>query len=269
MQAPRPLLPALAVLALVLLGLALARQDAAPAARVDGEVDGARYRLTSAAARADAVDVLPKPSPLRFEPSIAASDRRVVLDAIATARPDARLLVERVAGLVTVRVGTPGAEIAGRMRPTPDGYDVVLDLGGVYRGAGLRGVRRLVMHELAHVVDSALVTDALERELDAATPVGFGCDEGNSGGCAERAERFAESFAKWATGDIGDALYLGYSVPPPRSLSGWGAPLAALSAPCGARAMTAMRSRKSGAHMRSATRAARAARTRPRASGGE
>ena len=39
-------------------------------------------------------------------------------------------------------------------------------------------------------------------------------------------ERFAESFAKWATGDIGVDLYLGYKVPPPDDLAGWGAPLA-------------------------------------------
>ena len=93
----------------------------------------------------------------------------------------------------------------------------------------MRGIRRLVLHELAHVVDHALVPSALEAQLDAATPPGFGCDDdGRSGGCAARAERFAESFAKWATGDIGNDLYIGYRVPPPSSLSGWGAPLAAI-----------------------------------------
>ena len=45
-----------------------------------------------------------------------------------------------------------------------------------------------------------------------------------------RDERFAESFAKWASGDIGVDLYLGYKVPPPDDLANWGAPLAALAA---------------------------------------
>ena len=186
--------------------------------------DGARYGLQDGGPQA-----LPPVAALRFAAGIAPSDQQVVLRAVSEARPDARRLVGLVAGLVTISFGELGNGVAGQMRPTAGGYEIVLNLGRVYRGAGMRGVRRLVLHELAHVVDHALVAGELEARLDAATPPGFGCDGGHSGGCAAREERFAESFAKWATGDIVNDLYLGYRVPPPASLSGWGAPLAALT----------------------------------------
>jgi hypothetical protein len=210
-----------AAIALVLVTRgAPARLPAAGAAEA-----GARYSLRAGGSAPD----LPRPAPLRFGAGTAPSDQQLVLRAVAEARPEARRLVEMVAGMVTISLGGLGSGVAGEARPTDGGYDVVLDLGGVYRGGGMRGVRRLVLHELAHVVDHALVRDALEAQLDAATPPGFGCDDGNSGGCAAREERFAESFAKWATGDVGHDLYIGYRVPPPTSLSGWGAPLAALT----------------------------------------
>jgi hypothetical protein len=98
----------------------------------------------------------------------------------------------------------------------------------VSRRYGQRGIDRTVLHELGHVVDFALVPDALDRQLDAAVPQGYGCDEQMMGGCADTVERFAESFAKWATRDIGIDLYLGYKVPPPADLESWGAPLAGL-----------------------------------------
>ncbi len=226
MSDARLLPPALLiVLALVLAVLLVSRGDAPGAAPANGELDGTRYRM----ATGPALPALPAPAPLRFAPGVAAGDQQVVRDAVAAARPGARRLVELVSGLVTVSVGSPAPGVAGEMRATPAGYDVELDLGPVYAANGLRGVRRVVLHELAHVVDHALVPTAMERVLDAATPPGFGCDDdGHSGGCAAREERFAESFAKWATGDIGVDVYLGYRVPPPTSLESWGAPLAAL-----------------------------------------
>jgi hypothetical protein len=227
-SAPRALLLPLAVFALAAAGAWIVGAGARSHPTVDGEVDGARYRLTAVAAREARVARLPPPGPLRFAAGIAPGDEQVVREAIASSRPEARRLVELVAGIVTIRLGRPDDDVAGQMRRTAGGYEVVLDLGGVYRSAGLRGVRRLVLHELAHVVDSALVPSGLERRLDAATPAGVGCENGLGGGCAVREERFAESFAKWASGDIGDGLYLGYSVPPPTSMSAWGAPLAAL-----------------------------------------
>jgi hypothetical protein len=222
MSDARLLLPAIAVALALIAAVALLRDHGATRASAAA---GAVYRATAGGAGAP----LPAPAPLRFAQTVAASDRQVVSDAITATRPEARRLVELVAGLVSVSVGSPGPAVAGQTRTVPGGYDVQLDLGPVYRANGLRGVRRLVLHELGHVVDHALVPAALERVLDAATPVGFGCDDGGrSGACAEREERFAESFAKWATGDIGVDLDLGYRVPPPSSLQHWGDPLAAL-----------------------------------------
>jgi hypothetical protein len=222
---PRQRLPVLVVV-LLLVGWAAIAGAGRGAPTAAGPPDGARYRLTTSAGQRP----LPPAAPLRFAPSVAPADQQVVRDAVAAARPEARRLVELVAGLVEVRVGAPGPGVAGLTVSSSAGYAVTLDLGPVYRVNGMRGVRRLVLHELAHVIDDALVPTAMERELDAATPVGFGCDDGGrSGACAEREERFAESFAKWATGDIGVDIHLGYRVPPPSSLQHWGDPLAALT----------------------------------------
>jgi hypothetical protein len=192
--------------------------------------DGARYRLTEDAARRASAPVLPAPRPLQFGPMTAPADSEAVLAAVAAGRPEARRLIGLVAGITTITVGSVGHGIAGGARPLPGGrYEVRLDLSGVNARHGARGIARVTWHELAHVVDDALVTGVLERTLDAAVPRGWGCDQGGSGACASREERFAESFAKWATGDIGVDVYLGYRVPPPHSVGTWGAPLAELS----------------------------------------
>ena len=63
--------------------------------------------------------------------------------------------------------------------------------------------------------------------LVAEIPRGYGCEDHNepTGACAPPKERFAETFAKWATGDIGLNIQLGYKVLPPDSLEDWGAQL--------------------------------------------
>lgn len=161
---------------------------------------------------------------------VTSGDQRVVLDAVSAARPEARRLVAAVAGLVTVRVAGVQPSVAGSASPTRTGYDLVLDLGQVNRDLGTRGVQRLVLHELGHVVDFALVPDAVMAGLDAGIPAGYGCEDGRLGSCAPGEERFAESFAKWAMDDIGVDLELGYKVPPPAlALSEWGRPLAVLA----------------------------------------
>jgi hypothetical protein len=168
--------------------------------------------------------------PLRFEPSIAPGDREVVLAAIASARPEARALIDRVDGLVTIEVGPTGIDAVGLTEGNPErGYGVTLDLGVVSRGLGDRGVKRLVLHELGHVVDHALLGEERQRALDAGIPQGYACRPGEpTGACATREERFAETFAKWALGDIGINVSLGYKVPPPPSLDAWGEGLASL-----------------------------------------
>jgi hypothetical protein len=168
---------------------------------------------------------------LHFDPAVADADRQAVLAAIASARPAARALIDDVDGLVDLSVGPVGGSSVGVTEQVgPARYHVTLDLATVYRTLGQRGIARLVLHELGHVVDFALVPDSLMDVLDSGIPPGLGCDDGVTGGCAEREERFAETFAKWALDDIGVSLDIGYKVPPPRlPLAIWGQPLARLA----------------------------------------
>lgn len=160
---------------------------------------------------------------------VAPGDQRAVLAAIAAVTPSAERLIDDVSGLVTVRVGPIGPRVSGSTRATPTGYAVQLDLGEVNRTLGTRGVSRVVLHELGHVVRLALVPDALLKSLDAGIPAGYGCDDGLLGACAQPEERFAESFSKWATKDIGVNLDVGYKVPPPSlGLEAWAKPLTLL-----------------------------------------
>jgi hypothetical protein len=166
---------------------------------------------------------------LRFAPDVLPADRQLVLHEIELARPEARRLIAIADGLVTVHVGdtsASGADTIGLTESTLDGFTVTLNLAAVYAGAGERGVQRLVLHELGHVVDRALVKPDLAQRLDAPIPAGYGCDPMQPDvGCAPRPERFAETFSKWATGDIGINLPIGYKVAPPTSLEDWGAQL--------------------------------------------
>jgi hypothetical protein len=164
-----------------------------------------------------------------FDPAVAPADRDAFLTAVAHARPEAQALIAAVDGLVDVHIASTDAGTVGITQSVGNRYSVTVNLGVVSRRYGQRGIDRTVLHELGHVVDFALVPPALDARLDAAIPRGYGCDGQNSGGCAQPTERFAESFAKWATGDIGVDLYLGYKVPPPDDLAAWGAPLASLA----------------------------------------
>jgi hypothetical protein len=164
-----------------------------------------------------------------FAPSVAPYDRQVIADAVARATPGARRLVAAVDGLVDLDVAPAQAGAVGTTQQQGARFEVVLNLGAASRAAGRRGIDRLVLHELGHVVDGALVPDALRDQLVAQVPKGYGCLDAETGACAAPVEIFAESFAKWATGDIGVNLNLGYAVPPPDDLRRWGAPLAQLA----------------------------------------
>lgn len=194
----------------------------------------AALRVGSASDTPPAVSAFAAPTdasrmrPLRFD-GVAPGDQQAVLAAIGRARPEAQRLIEGVSGLTVVRVEPVGAGEAGATTSSSSGYAVQLDLAGVTAALGARGVDRLVLHELGHVVDAALVPEELAASLDAGIPRGYGCENGVSGSCAIREERFAESFAKWAMNDIGINLDLGYKIPPPAlPLAVWGAPLAGL-----------------------------------------
>jgi hypothetical protein len=162
--------------------------------------------------------------------AVSPGDQQLILTAVAGAQPEARRLIDAVAGLGVFQVGPSRPGTAGTTTSGPDHYDVVLDLALVQRGLGARGIERLVLHELGHVVQFALVPAPLAARLDQEIPRGYGCEDGVSGVCAQPAERFAETFAKWASDDIGVGLSIGYKVPPPSvTLATWAAPLTALA----------------------------------------
>jgi hypothetical protein len=230
---PRIYLPLLALLVVPL--LVSATRSLSAQAPVPSEVAGARYRLDAASAKSSGARLLPESArraTFRFDPSVAPANRQAFLAAVAAARPEARRLIGLVDGLVVVRIGSTG--VPGAIGLTEDGepgYRVTVDLGLVVERFGPRGVARTVLHELGHVVDHALITSDVIAALDAGIPTGWGCEAGKLGACASREERFAESFAKWALGDIGVNLEIGYKVPPPAApLDVWGAPLARLAA---------------------------------------
>ena len=220
------------VVALLILGGVLVfavSQRAQNAALAGPPPDGARYRVDGGSGGAGTIELGRelRDATFTFAPQTLASDRELILAAVATSRPEARKLVEIVDGLVDISVGDPGGGNAGLTMIGGTRYPVTLNMAGTWQSGTQRAINRLVMHELAHVLDAALFTDAFLAPLVAAVPKGWGCDGGISGACAEDPERFAESFAKWATGDIGVDVYLGYSVPPPEpSLESWGRPLA-------------------------------------------
>jgi hypothetical protein len=190
---------------------------------------GHRSAAAAAAGRSvGAISANERAATFTFDPSTAEADRVAFLAAVSHARPEAQALIAAVDGLVDVHVAVTDAGTVGTTQSHGDRYDLDVNLGLVARRYGRRGIDRTVLHELAHVVDFALVPPALDAQLDAGIPRGYGCEEGRSGACAQPTERFAESFAKWATGDIGVDLYLGYKVPPPDDLATWGAPLAKL-----------------------------------------
>jgi hypothetical protein len=191
-----------------------------PAARAgDGPQQGRVVGRLSAPERA---------ATLTFPPGVAEADRQAILRAIADARPEAQRLIAAVDGLVDVEVAATEKGVVGVTRSNGSRFTVTLNLGLAMRIHGQRGVDRLVLHELGHVVDFALVPADLDARLDAEIPRGYGCEEGQTGACAVPEERFAETFAKWATRDIGVGVDLGYKVPPPDDLESWGAPLASL-----------------------------------------
>jgi hypothetical protein len=230
---PRIVLPLLALVGLAVLLNVVGSHAQPTVAR--SEVAGARYRLDAADAHRSGARLLPEAvrrATFHFEPTVAPVDRQAFLAAVAAARPDARRVIGLVDGLVDVRVGPTG--VPGAIGLTEDqepGYRVTVDLGLVASRFGQRGVERTVLHELGHVVDHALLTDDVVAAMDAEIPAGWGCEDGRLGACANREERFAETFAKWAIGDIGVNLDIGYKVPPPSvALDVWGQPLARLAA---------------------------------------
>jgi hypothetical protein len=228
--------PAPIVLLLVVAGIAAAAlrgPSAAEPAPAPTVTDGAFYAVTAQEAKASGRRLLgagDRAAELRFDEATDPAWRAAVLATVSRARPEAARLIALVDGLTSVSVRPTGPHALGLTRDTGGRYAVVLNLPGIVQAYGERGVDRVVLHELGHVVDGAIVPGELDAALDAQIPAGYACPPGQrTSACAPRAERFAETFAKWATGDIGVNLNVGYAVAPPAvPLDRWGEPLAAL-----------------------------------------
>jgi len=172
----------------------------------------------SAAARAAGSD---------FAPGVPPADRAWVRTALAAARPEAARLIAESDGLVRFSVFSAGPEAPlGVTRSHAHGFDVSLNVAQLN---GLRAADRatVVLHELGHVVDFALVPRALDASLDAGIPRGGPC--GAAIDCDRPEERFADTFAKWALHGAVSAAGAGYGIAAPASLEDWGAPLAQLA----------------------------------------
>jgi hypothetical protein len=197
-----PLVAALAVAALLALGLAHHRAAAAPPASTTPTWVGG-----------------------------APADAAWIRAAMATARPEAQTLIGHVAGKVTFRtVYAPGVAWVGLTTPTHAGYTVTFNLSFLDGRYGVESRNVVVLHELGHVIDFELVPDDLRDRLAAEVPATGTCLTADSGDCTAATERFADTFAKWALRGAVSVTGAGYNLPAPPSLEDWGAPLGTLAA---------------------------------------
>jgi hypothetical protein len=196
---------------------------------------GAQYRLDRAdadRAHAGLLSAQQRARTFTFAPGTTPDEQQVLFGAVAAARPEARRLVDLVDGLVTVHFEPPPrASAIGLTTFDGEDYDVYIDLREVITRYGAREGGAIAMHELGHVVDIALVPDALVAQLDRDIPIGENCRREGPvvGACAPIEERFADTFSKWAMDDLGVNLSSGYRILPPIPLEKWGRPLARLT----------------------------------------
>src|ERR1044071_3499621 len=124
---------------------------------------------------------------LTFAPGVAPGDRAWILNAIATARPEAQRLIAEVDGMVEVRTDLnapgasygPGTEQAIGMTAMK-GNQALITLD-VRELDGERAIDRnmVVLHEFGHVIDYVLADDALVNSLDARELEGEGALDRN------------------------------------------------------------------------------------------
>jgi hypothetical protein len=163
---------------------------------------------------------------LRFAAGVAPSDRAWILEAIARARPEAARLIAEVDGLTTIGTFARGGDVLGVTNGGPEGFTIDFDIARLDNDRAMDRAT-VVLHELGHVVDFALVPEALGAKLDAQIPRGGAC--GLAVDCDDPAERFADTFAKWALNGAVAEIGAGYGIAMPASIEGWGAPLAQLA----------------------------------------
>jgi hypothetical protein len=107
-------------------------------------------------------------------------------------------------------------------RSGPHGFTVDLALARLDNDRALDRAT-VVLHELGHVIDFALVPAAVNASLDAQVPRGGPC--GLAIDCDRLEERFADTFAKWALNGAVSEVGAGYGIAMPASIENWGAPL--------------------------------------------
>ena len=169
----------------------------------------------------------------RYDPSVPEADRAWIEASLAAARPEAQRLIAEVDGLVEYKVhhGDPLGVTRSEVSPLHARFEISFDVASL-DGQRTQDRAVTVLHEYGHAIDLALVPKELGDQLEAAIPRSGPC--GNYGGvltgsCAAPAERFADTFAKWALRGSVSVVGAGYQVANPPSLEDWGAPLVALS----------------------------------------
>ena len=168
---------------------------------------------------------------LTFDASVPVEDRGWILAAFEKPRPEARRLLGEVDGLVTIQTHSNMGDALGWAQFVGHRFIVSFDIGGMKADERIDpGV--VVLHEMGHVIDRALVSDQLDAELETANPRAGTCVAMTdiSGPCAAREERFADTFARWALRGAVSFGASGYNVDIPASLEDWGLPLLRLAA---------------------------------------
>ena len=79
------------------------------------------------------------------------------------------------------------------------------------------------------MIDFAITPPKLRDELAASLPPVGSCVKATHGDCTAPAERFADTFAKWALRGAVSLNGAGYGLASPASLEDWGAPLGRLA----------------------------------------
>ena len=132
--------------------------------------------------------------------------------------------------MVTIRTAAaPAAQWAGMTQQRgPEAYDVTFNTA--YLNSERKQDRNVVvLHEFGHVIDFAVTPPELRDELAASLPPVGSCVTSVHGDCAAPAERFADTFAKWALRGAVSLNGAGYGLASPASIEDWGAPLAKLA----------------------------------------
>jgi len=210
-------LVAFAVFGLVVLG------TLQPLVTGDAQSDG---RLTTADGDTVEIGDEARAAGLEFAPGVTPADRAWILESVTRARPEAARLIAEVDGLVVVGTFAVGGSTLGITRGNERGFTVDLNVAYL-NGESVADRATVVLHELGHVIDFALVPAATNAQLDAGIPRGGPC--GDAVDCDRPEERFADTFAKWALGGAVSEVGAGYGIPVPASIEDWGAPLADLS----------------------------------------